>query len=235
MRAIGRPAGPVRTPLTDLDQSEMERFDQTDRGPLVSRPESSMSRPQADSHPLSHRHDALHRQLLQLRRQSRALDRRHCHAEGTRAGSGEARLSALRLQLGLRTRPVALRRIVGPLRLKARLRHQHYFLDSLRIPHRIRRLSRHSMDLQRDLRPSPSLRPGAVAGLPWKRAHRRRMVPHGRARRCLSNLQRLSVFRSGRLCSALRMAHPHLRLAKLLLVHGPVRLRARLRMVEDRL
>jgi 5-dehydro-4-deoxyglucarate dehydratase len=23
MRAIGRPAGPVRTPLTDLDQSEM--------------------------------------------------------------------------------------------------------------------------------------------------------------------------------------------------------------------
>ena len=24
MRAIGRPAGPVRTPLTDLDQSEMD-------------------------------------------------------------------------------------------------------------------------------------------------------------------------------------------------------------------
>jgi 5-dehydro-4-deoxyglucarate dehydratase len=24
MRAIGRPAGPVRTPLTDLDQSELD-------------------------------------------------------------------------------------------------------------------------------------------------------------------------------------------------------------------
>ena len=56
-------------------------------------------------HPLSHRLDALHRELLQLWRQGCALHRGRGDAERACARPSEAGLSALRLQLGLRSRP----------------------------------------------------------------------------------------------------------------------------------
>ena len=35
MKAVGRPAGPVRPPLTDLSESELQRFDQAHRGTVL--------------------------------------------------------------------------------------------------------------------------------------------------------------------------------------------------------
>ena len=65
MTAIGRPAGPVRSPLIDLIRQELASLKQLDRRPLLSprTRHSAVHRAARDPRALPHRPDALRRQL----------------------------------------------------------------------------------------------------------------------------------------------------------------------------
>ena len=131
--SVGHDCGPVRTPLIDLTPDELASLKSLiGAGAHGRRPRNpALASAARHARPLRHRRDALHRQLLQLRRPRRPLHRRHLLAEATSISTPSLRLPALRLQLGLRLRAASLRLAARPLRHQARLRHQHPHLVRL--------------------------------------------------------------------------------------------------------
>jgi hypothetical protein len=134
--------------------------------------------------------------------------------------------------MGVRDRPDSRGLAAGPLRLEARLHLQHHHLVALHLPAGVHRLLRSDHRDRAVIRPSLPARPCGGSVLPRERPHRGGMVPHGRARHRLGDLQLGAVLRDGDVRAAHRLDHLPLRLALRLLRHGRDWFRPRARLGE---
>ena len=126
-----------------------------------------------------------------------------------RARSGEARLSALRLQLGLRRGQLPSGGLLDRFGSK---RVYGISIISWTICAFLTGFAGYvfpAMAFSTIFVAAAALGPGAVASLSWQRPHRCRVVSDGGARHCFSGLQLLAVLRAGDVRPAVRLAGAH--------------------------